>query len=80
MYRKYSNNKAYFKVLSPVAFEEVSVVGRSYCMATYESPILPHRNLIADMLACKGGHWQVIDAAQYDAFVRHCAQEYKLLV
>ncbi len=75
IYRKYYNNKSYFKVLGPSSFVEVQVLGRYYSEHHFEAKILPDRNYIADMIAMAGGGWEEITAAEYEAFMNICRQE-----
>jgi len=63
-YRKYPNNKSYFKVLSTEAFEEIQVIGKKYFLTTVEAKILPDRNFIFDMIEAND-HWIEIDASEY---------------
>lgn len=72
LYRKYPNNKSYFKVLSPQIFEEVQVVGKYYRIEQFEAKILPDRNLIGDMIDLTQGHWVEIDKSEFDNFKAHC--------
>jgi hypothetical protein len=76
-YRKYSNNKSYFKVLGPEVFEEIYVIGKRYSIRKYEAKILPDRQLIHDMLHMHNHHWVEITEQEYDKFVLECSQDYK---
>jgi len=77
VYRKYSNNKSYFKVLGPALFEEVQIIGRYYTEHLYEAKILPDRNFIADMIAMEGGAWEEVTADEYMNFVDKCRKDFK---
>ncbi len=72
VYRKYPNNKSYFKVLSPDTFEEVLVMGRYYSVHRFTAKILPDRNLISDMLDLSQGHWVISDESEHEAFLTDC--------
>lgn len=72
VYRKYPNNKSYFKVLSPDTFEEVQVIGRYYNVFRFTAKILPDRNLISDMLDLSQGHWVISDEREFEAFKAAC--------
>jgi hypothetical protein len=63
-YRKYPNNKSFFKVLSNESFEEIQVVGSNYLLTKVEAKILPDRHFIADMIE-SGSHWVPIEAEEY---------------
>ena len=66
VYRKYPNNKNYFKIISAAEFEEVQVLGNRYTLHVIQSKILPDRNFISDMINNHGGHWVMIDEAEYE--------------
>lgn len=65
-YRKYSNNKSYFKVLSPTEFEEIKVTGNNKSIHLFEAKILPDRNLIYDMTFDYDNFWVKIEKAEYE--------------
>ncbi len=77
VYRKYSNNKSYFKVLSEKEFEEIVLLGNNYWVYTFEAKILPDFQLIRDMLELQDGRWQEISETEYRIFLETCRQEYK---
>ena len=64
LYRKYPNNKSYFKVLSAESFEEIQVVGSKYLLTRVNAQILPDRYFIADMIEASS-HWVKIDEVEY---------------
>lgn len=49
-YRKYSNNRNFFKISSAADFEEISFIGSKKIVKQYKAMILPDRNLIQDLL------------------------------
>jgi hypothetical protein len=49
-YRKYSNNRNFFKINSAEDFEEISFIGSKRIVRQYRAAILPDRNLIHDLL------------------------------
>jgi len=68
-YRKYPNNKSYFKVLSANSFEEIQILGKSKLKTRFEAKIHPDRVLIQDMLGAEE-NWQVITAEEYEGIDR----------
>lgn len=48
-YRKYSNNKNFFKLISPKEFEEIQVVGSKKIIRKITATQFPEMNLIADL-------------------------------
>lgn len=67
IYRKYPNDRAFFKVCSPTRFEEISRLGKNYVRTEFEAKILPDRHMIGDMMAMRGGHWVVSDRDEYES-------------
>ena len=49
-YRKYKNNKNYFKIHSMESFEEIQIFGQQKIISHKEVKILPDRNFLADLL------------------------------
>lgn len=49
-YRKYKNNKNFFKISNESEFEEISFIGTKVIVTKHLAKILPDRNLIADLL------------------------------
>lgn len=49
-YRKYKNNKHFFKIINENEFEEISFIGSKLIVTKHLAKILPDRNLIADLL------------------------------
>lgn len=71
-YRKYSNNKSYFKVLSPSKFEEIKVISNNKTIHLFEAKILPDRNFISDMTFNYEKYWIKIDAKEYENIKNEC--------
>lgn len=65
-YRKYPNNKAYFKILSDKAWEEIQVIGEKHVLHSFEVKIMPDRNLLHDMTFDYEGNWVKIEEDEYD--------------
>jgi hypothetical protein len=72
IYRKYSNEKSYFKVISESEFEEIQVLGKSCSIHQFEAKILPDRNYVQDLIANDKGHWIEIEANEYEEKLRWC--------
>ena len=49
-YRKYSNNKNFFKILSPKEFEEIQVIGSKKIQRNVLANQFPEMNLIIDLV------------------------------
>lgn len=63
-FRKYPNNKSFFKVFSEQEFEEIQVLGSHYFINRVKARILPDRNFIADMIKAES-NWVKIKAEEY---------------
>jgi hypothetical protein len=64
-YRKYKNGKSFFRIHSPVAFDEVQVMGKSYTLHVFVAKILPDRNFIYDMTFDYLKNWEESNAAEF---------------
>ena len=65
-YRKYKNNKAYFKIISDKEWEEIQVLGSKYMLHLFTVNILPDRNFIYDMTFDYRDHWEKIEETEYE--------------
>lgn len=66
LYRKYSHNKTFFKVISNEEFEEVQIQGNGIKKYRFIARILPDRNYIQDLIANKDRNWIEIEAEEYE--------------
>jgi hypothetical protein len=66
-YRKYKNNKHFFKVISHTEFEEISFIGAKAMVTTHTAKILPDRNLIADLLNDVGNTAELSSKEEYES-------------
>ncbi|HLU84446.1 MAG TPA: hypothetical protein VKZ45_03160 [Vicingaceae bacterium] len=66
LYRKYKNNKSYFKIISPEKFQEIQVMGTKFYVFDFEAKILPDRNLINDLSFDYQDFCDVITKEEYD--------------
>jgi hypothetical protein len=65
-YRKYKNNKSYFKIISPELFEEIQLLGSKKTLHFFEAKILPDRNYIKDLTFNYEKHWIVCPKSEYE--------------
>jgi hypothetical protein len=65
-YRKYKNNKSYFKIISPNNFEEIQILGKNKTIHIFEAKILPDRNYIADLTFNYNDHWVICLQSEYE--------------
>lgn len=57
IYRKYTNNKVFFKIISLQKFEELSVSPRGVSLQIITANIYPDRVRIQDMIDNREGYW-----------------------
>jgi hypothetical protein len=50
VYRKYKNNKNYFKIMSPALFEEIRLIGSKKTIMRTEAKLLPEKIFVQDLL------------------------------
>jgi hypothetical protein len=67
VYRKYTNNKTYFKILSENEFEELQFIGDKPHVFRIVAQQYPEKLRIMDMLACKDNVWESISEETYNA-------------
>lgn len=71
-YRKYKNNKVYFKILSDTEWEELHVSKKSCTVHLFTARILPDRNYLMDMTFDYQEHWEAIQAEEYEMLKNKC--------
>ncbi len=65
-YRKYPNEKAYFKVISEKEFEELLWGHGGWTRRIYKAGILPDYNYIYDLTFDYSKHWMEISREEYE--------------
>lgn len=71
-YRKYSNNRSWFKILDESSFEELIISGKNYNVKSFKVLTFVDRNMMMDMLADNGKNWMVITGADYENQLEFC--------
>ncbi len=66
LYRKYPNNKSFFKLLNENEFEEIQFIGDKGFIFRFKAKILPDRYLIRDMIDLKDKAWVEINSEEYE--------------
>ena len=66
-YRKYHNEKSYFKIISETLFEEIKITGKKAKLHAFEAKILPDRNYIYDLTFNHEAHWTSINEEEYES-------------
>ena len=65
-YRKYKNNKHFFKIYSESEFDEISFIGTKIIVTKHHAKILPDRNFIFDLLNDVGVTCEMSFEAEYE--------------
>jgi len=66
-YRKYKNNKSFFKITSESSFEEIKFLpGGEVKYHCFEAKILPDRNFICDLLNDVGLYVDMITEKEFE--------------
>jgi len=50
VYRRYKNKASYFKIVSPVLFEEVMLIGAKKLVKTTEANLFPEKMFVHDLV------------------------------
>lgn len=66
-YRKYKNNKRFYKIINKKEFEEIQVVGTKTIVNHFVATQLPEFNLINDLISCYEENAVVISEEDYKA-------------
>lgn len=74
-YRKYPNDKGFFKIFSAEAFEEITIMGSRYSISQFQAKIHPDRLYIKDLLHHYHDHYKAISEEEYDAVKQKCEKE-----
>lgn len=69
-YRKYKNNKNFFKIINENEFEEISFIGSKVVVTKHLAKILPDRNLIADLLHDVGNTSELSSEEEYESYLK----------
>lgn len=78
-YRKYPNEKAYFKITSETTFEELTIIGSNYGLINFEAKNFLDIHLISDMVNLMGNNWVMIEESEFERQLRFCRDNYKLI-
>ena len=68
-YRKYKNNKNFFKIINDNEFEEISFIGKKAIVIKHLAKILPDRNFISDLLHDIGNTAVLSSQDEYESYL-----------
>lgn len=72
LYRKYVNESAYFKIISPIQWQELRLQpGNKWELHEFEARILTDRNFVSDMIEAYDQHWVVISPEEYELVLKN---------
>ena len=80
VFRKYKNDKSYFKIEDPQSFEEINIMGKSFTIIRHTAKILPDRNLLMDMLYDYHTYWDEITANEYADKLQLCRKTLREII
>jgi len=69
-YRKYKNNKHFFKIMNENEFEEISFIGTKLNVTKHLVKILPDRNFISDLLHDVGNTCELSSKEEYESYLK----------
>lgn len=70
VYRKYKNNKNFFKIINENEFEEISFIGKKTIVTKHQVNILPDRNFIFDLLHDIGNTSELSNQEEYESYLQ----------
>ena len=51
LYRKYKNNKSYFKIINLQSFEEIQMIGEKKLIRQTEARLFPEKTFVMDLIS-----------------------------
>lgn len=67
VYRKYKNNKTYFKIIHPRLFEEIQLIGSKKVIKQTEAKLYPEVLFVNDLVLNYEDRAEVISQEEYDS-------------
>jgi hypothetical protein len=71
LYRKRSDGKTFYKILSHSEFEELKILGKKYIISTTKAVQYPEKLYIIELIEASNG-LEFLDEIQYAAMLRYC--------
>jgi len=68
VYRKYKNNKSYFKIINPFLFEEIIALGSKKIIKQTEAKLFPEKLFVSDLVLTYSEMADAIDEVEYIRF------------
>ena len=70
-YRKYKNNKHFFKIINESEFDEISFIGSKMILTKHIAKILPDRNFIFDLINDVGNTCEMSSEQEYNQIINN---------
>jgi uncharacterized pyridoxamine 5'-phosphate oxidase family protein len=67
LYRKYKNNKSYFKIINPGRFEEIQFIGKRKMIKQTDAVLFPEKLFIKDLVFDYQQMAEEITESEYNA-------------
>jgi hypothetical protein len=80
VYRKFSDNKNFYKIHSPKNFLEIKLMGKYYFKNEIEAKRFPEILLIDDMIKLEVGAWIAIDESEFEEYYSFIEKNYELRI
>jgi hypothetical protein len=64
VYRRYANGRNFFKIMNPLLFEEVQLLGSRTVVKITEAKLYPEKNFVRDLVEGRIG--EIITAEAYE--------------
>ncbi len=80
VYRKFSDNKTFYKINSPKNFLEIKLMGKYYFKNEIEAKQFPEILLIDDMIKLEVGAWIAIDESEFEEYYSFIKKNYELRI
>jgi hypothetical protein len=80
LYRKFSDNKTFYKIHSPKNFLEIKLMGKYYFKNEIEAKRFPEILLIDDMIKLEVGAWIAIDESEFEEYYSFIEKNYELRI
>src|SRR5690606_24211854 len=79
VFRKYPDQKTFFKIESNNHLVELKIIGKSFLVTRIEAKILPERILIQDLIEAKENGYLKIEEEEFEQQWKFCHDQLKPL-
>lgn len=68
IYRKYTHNKTFFKIISYTEFEEINLIGSKKVTSKTIAKIFPEKQFILDVIEMRNGAWSESNKKEFEQY------------